>query len=201
MAAGLGCACDYKANFVDLYSPVDGKVFLFEEYQGGNWIRVTDSDGRRWEMAHLSERDVKTGDVVIAGQKIGKTGNSGHTTTGPHLHVQLIDSQGNRINLQPILANVSLPNQLTQGQIMFDEAINYNKSIAKYFADLPGGKQPTVLRISGKSATGSKRCLLRKFDDGSVKVRIGVGVEEFVESGAGEAVPMKLEDLQKLPTF
>ena len=73
--AGLGCAADYVADHIPLYSPVDGSVFLFEEPQGGMWIRVTDSEGRKWEMAHLSERHVKTGDRVRAGQLIGKTGH------------------------------------------------------------------------------------------------------------------------------
>ena len=34
---------------------------------------------------HLSEVDVKPGDVVKQGDLIAKTGNSGRTT-GPHLH-------------------------------------------------------------------------------------------------------------------
>ena len=34
---------------------------------------------------HLSEVDVKVGDVVKRGDLIAKTGNSGRTT-GPHLH-------------------------------------------------------------------------------------------------------------------
>lgn len=92
-------------------------------------------------------------------------------------------------------------NQLTLGQHMFEQALNYNKAITRFFAGLPDGKAPSVLRVSAKSKDGGKRCLLRKFDDGSVKVRIDVSIGEFVESGAGEPVPMKLEDIEKLPKF
>lgn len=107
-AAGLGCAADYEANYVPLYSPVDGVVYLFEEAQGGNWIRVTDAQGRHWEMAHLSERYVKTGDHVHAGQLIGKTGNTGTVTTGPHLHLQVLNGSS-RLDPVPLLANAPLP--------------------------------------------------------------------------------------------
>lgn len=110
-AAGLGCAVDYRANYVPLFSPVDGVVFLFNESGGGNWIRVTDSDGRRWEMAHLSERYVATGQTVKAGEKIGKTGNTGTITTGPHLHLQVIKN-GVRLDPEPLLANAPFPNTM-----------------------------------------------------------------------------------------
>lgn len=106
--AGLGCAADYEAVFVDLYSPVDGSIFLFDEPQGGHWIRVTDATGRKWEMAHLSERYVKTGENVKRGQKIGKTGNTGTVTTGPHLHLQIIQGS-TRIDPVPLLANAPFP--------------------------------------------------------------------------------------------
>lgn len=107
IAAGLGAAIDYAANFESLYSPVDGIVYLFQEIQGGNWIRVTDAEGRQWEMAHLSERLVKTGDHVKAGQLIGKTGNSGTLTTGPHLHLQ-VKLNGVRLDPEPLLINAPL---------------------------------------------------------------------------------------------
>jgi len=107
-AAGLGCAADYVADHIPLYSPVDGSVFLFQEAQGGNWIRVTDTEGRVWEMAHLSERYVKTGDHVHAGQLIGKTGNTGTVTTGPHLHLQVFKHL-TRLDPVPLLSSAPLP--------------------------------------------------------------------------------------------
>lgn len=107
-SAGLGGAADYKATFVPLYSPVEGTVLLFEDVRGGNWIRVTDTEGRNWEMAHLSQRGVKTGDRVTPGQLIGTTGNTGTVTTGPHLHLQVLNG-AMRLDPVHLLANASLP--------------------------------------------------------------------------------------------
>lgn len=106
--SGLGCAVDYDAVYDPLYAPVSGHVLLFDEMQGGHWIQITDELGRKWEMAHLSERTVKTGDVVKSGQRIGTTGNTGTVTTGPHLHLQIIQGYPNRIDPEPLLANAPL---------------------------------------------------------------------------------------------
>ena len=38
--------------------------------------------------AHLSQIDVKAGDRVRTGQKIGEVGSTGNST-GPHLHIEV----------------------------------------------------------------------------------------------------------------
>lgn len=106
--AGLRGAVDYEADRNSLYSPVNGSALLFNESQGGNWIQITDEMGRKWEMAHLSERYVTTGDQVVAGQLIGKTGNTGTVTSGPHLHLQIVHPYPNRIDPEPLLINAPL---------------------------------------------------------------------------------------------
>jgi murein DD-endopeptidase MepM/ murein hydrolase activator NlpD len=45
---------------------------------------------------HLSQALVKKGDVVKAGQPIAKSGNSGSSTTGAHLHYQVNYQNGNK---------------------------------------------------------------------------------------------------------
>ncbi len=42
----------------------------------------------QWIIAHLSRLDVKTGDVVGTGQRVGLTGATGNVT-GPHLHFEV----------------------------------------------------------------------------------------------------------------
>ena len=44
--------------------------------------------------AHLSKVNVKVGDVVMKGQKIGLSGNRGNSS-GPHLHIELRKNSGN----------------------------------------------------------------------------------------------------------
>jgi len=41
---------------------------------------------------HLSRIDLRPGQQIVKGDKIGLSGNSGHTS-GPHLHVELVDGR------------------------------------------------------------------------------------------------------------
>jgi len=52
---------------------------------GGNEIHVDGGSGIQSWFAHLSSMAVKVGDMVRAGQEIGRSGNTG-ITSGPHLH-------------------------------------------------------------------------------------------------------------------
>lgn len=67
--------------------------------QGGGWgpaygihvvVRGHDDLGRtrRWAVCHLSRADVKKGDKVKLGQRVGLSGNTGNTT-GPHVHFEV----------------------------------------------------------------------------------------------------------------
>jgi len=59
------------------------------EPAGGNRIYLLcPKSGITFCFRHLSEMFVKTGDVVTYQQVIGKTGNTGSRTTGPHLHLE-----------------------------------------------------------------------------------------------------------------
>ena len=67
---------------------------------GGKSITVEysreDGSKTRVQYMHLSQIDVKVGDTVNAGQKLGVTGNTGTRTTGEHLHFGVInvDAEG-----------------------------------------------------------------------------------------------------------
>lgn len=50
---------------------------------------------------HLSRMDVANGASVTAGQTIGASGATGTCQTGPHLHLQLMDSSGSKIDPAP----------------------------------------------------------------------------------------------------
>ena len=70
-------------------------------YQGGgsacanyaNTVEVRHADGSVGLYMHLSALSVSKGDAVLAGDVLGKSGNSGWST-GPHLHVQVQSACG-----------------------------------------------------------------------------------------------------------
>jgi len=51
-----------------------------------NYVTIYHADGSASLYAHLSAVGVKVGDIVAAGQVIGKSGNTGYTNCVPHLH-------------------------------------------------------------------------------------------------------------------
>lgn len=82
----------------------DGGTVLFAGEQGtyGLMVKIRHEDGVETYYAHMSCLDVKTGDTVYQGQKIGEVGMTGRTT-GPHLHFEvLINSKNvNPLNYLP----------------------------------------------------------------------------------------------------
>ena len=68
-------------------APADGKVVLAmpEMYFEGNAIFLDHGHGLKSVYMHLSELDVKEGQTVRQGQRIGAIGGTGRVT-GPHLH-------------------------------------------------------------------------------------------------------------------
>jgi len=80
----------------DVYAAAAGLVAFTHEGEtacGGekllkkaNYVTIYHADGSATLYAHLSEVAVKVGDIVAAGQVIGKSGNTGYTNCVPHLH-------------------------------------------------------------------------------------------------------------------
>ncbi len=68
----------------------------------GNVIYVDHGAGLSTRYGHLSEIDVKVGEIVTRGQNIGLVGSTGRST-GPHLHYEV------RINNQPVDPRQYLP--------------------------------------------------------------------------------------------
>ncbi|PEL13805.1 M23 family metallopeptidase [Bacillus sp. AFS017336] len=63
----------------------------------GKGVIIKHSDGSKDIYGHLSEIDIKEGQHIYAGDEIGLTGNTGHST-GAHLHFGMKDSQGHYID-------------------------------------------------------------------------------------------------------
>jgi murein DD-endopeptidase MepM/ murein hydrolase activator NlpD len=67
----------------------------------GNLVTLRHENGFETRYAHLSAVDVKVGDVVQAGQDVGKVGTTGYST-GPHLHFE-VRHEGVPVDPAPLL--------------------------------------------------------------------------------------------------
>jgi len=77
-------------------APAGGKVIAAKMgWNGayGNMIIISHSNGVQTLYAHLNKINVKAGDTVVQGQKIGEVGSTGRST-GPHLHFETRNSSG-----------------------------------------------------------------------------------------------------------
>lgn len=72
-----------------VFAALAGKV-IEVEYAGayGNNIVILHDNGRKTRYAHLSATNVKQGQKVLRGQRIGAVGSTGNST-GPHLHFEV----------------------------------------------------------------------------------------------------------------
>ena len=77
----------------------------------GNYIDIKHSNSYTTRYAHLSTVDVKVGDKVTAGQKIGYMGETGNAF-GKHLHFEVRNASGYVIDATPYLT-ADLPNMTT----------------------------------------------------------------------------------------
>ena len=85
---------DYAARYgTDVCAAANGVVVAAGTYGAyGLYVRLKHANGFETAYGHLSSINVKKGDVVAQGDRIGKVGSSGRAT-GPHLHHEVIRNQ------------------------------------------------------------------------------------------------------------
>jgi murein DD-endopeptidase MepM/ murein hydrolase activator NlpD len=82
----------------------DGTVIEAGPASGfGLWVRIQHADGTITVYGHMNDFVVHEGQQVKAGQLIAHIGNRGNST-GPHLHFEVWEPGGMKINPQPWLA-------------------------------------------------------------------------------------------------
>ncbi|MFD4291772.1 M23 family metallopeptidase [Rhodococcus sp. NPDC058505] len=75
-----------------------GTVISAGEASGfGLWVRVMHADRTITVYGHINDYQVAVGQQVAAGQQIATVGNRGQST-GPHLHFEVWDPQGNKVD-------------------------------------------------------------------------------------------------------
>ncbi|MCR5698968.1 MAG: M23 family metallopeptidase [Treponemataceae bacterium] len=98
---GMDMACP---TGTPVYSTMDGRVIEVSFNRiFGNYIIVSHANGYQSLYAHLSATNVKKGQYVYQGNKIGLVGSTGYST-GPHLHFTVYKN-GKLVNPQKLLNN------------------------------------------------------------------------------------------------
>ncbi|MGX2993149.1 transglycosylase family protein [Streptomyces sp. JNUCC 64] len=67
----------------------------------GYQVIVRHTDGRYSQYAHLSAISVRSGQSVVSGQRIGRSGSTGNST-GPHLHFEIRTGPGFGTDIDPV---------------------------------------------------------------------------------------------------
>lgn len=76
----------------------------------GNWVEVKHDDGTASRYGHLSQVGVSRNQKIKAGQVVGLSGGKAGApgagnSTGPHLHFEILDEKGVKVNPAPYLSN------------------------------------------------------------------------------------------------
>jgi hypothetical protein len=86
-----------------IYALTDGVVQESGPATGfGLWVVLKHPDGTSSVYGHINRSFVREGEKVKAGEQIAEVGNRGYST-GPHLHLEIWDASGNKINPIPWL--------------------------------------------------------------------------------------------------
>lgn len=88
-----------------VYAVTDGTVLESGPASGfGTWVRVLQDDGTIGVFGHVDQSFVTAGQQVKAGEQIATVGNEGEST-GPHLHYEVWDTDGSKIDPAVWLGN------------------------------------------------------------------------------------------------
>jgi murein DD-endopeptidase MepM/ murein hydrolase activator NlpD len=92
-----------------IYAMTDGVVEEAGTASGfGLWVVLRHPDGTRTVYGHVNRIFVDQGERVKAGEEIAEVGNRGHST-GAHLHFEVWDRDGTKINPAPWLQQHGIP--------------------------------------------------------------------------------------------
>lgn len=139
---------------VNITSPMAGTVTRMNDQGGGNVARLDASGNAAQYFMHMSS--VKTGKVGI-GDSVGKSGNTGKWTTGPHVHWQHEDPSASYVQNKNTKNPLSMiKGHLKGGQILSDGLFNLHKG--EYVIN---PNEPTeamkLLAIVGKKLAGKSK--------------------------------------------
>lgn len=106
---GLDYTCSVGSK---VFATAIGRVVGVSDYANqsmGRYVILKHRDGRKSYYLHLSKLRVKVGDRVERGDTIALSGNTGTTTTGPHLHFSIKNVLGRCVDPAIILSKFRPP--------------------------------------------------------------------------------------------
>ena len=111
----------------------------------GNKVIVQNPDGTSTLYAHLDSIGVKPGDTVNRNAPLGAAGQTGKTT-GPHLHVAVMDSKGQPLDAKTYLAGASKQSQTATKPVSKEDLEQQQSALTRssesfYKDDLPTIKE------------------------------------------------------------
>lgn len=153
-------------------SPVAGTVIFSGQRGGyGNFVSVRGTDGYVHNFAHLQGYNVQAGAPIQAGQQLGRVGSTGNST-GPHLHYEVVDSRGRKINPQGILGN----------------ALSQGKSLLRKGQDILSGKAGDAIEGASNVILSGWLSQLRKWiSESGFFTRLALGVLALIIIAAAVA--------------
>lgn len=162
--------CDFAApTGTPIYANKDLTI-VKSEYNNsgyGNMVVAQDANGNKYTFAHMNNRDVKPGDSIKAGDQLGNTGNTGKST-GPHLHYEVTDANGKKIDPQSTDPSTGRPYTDSVG---FEKGKGLNASNAtpdKNTKPATGNPPPSTTTNNNKTETTEQK-KKREADDKSRK--------------------------------
>ncbi|MGW1775943.1 peptidoglycan DD-metalloendopeptidase family protein [Streptomyces sp. NPDC002104] len=102
-AAGYHTGIDFAVSTGTPVRAAAAGTVVSSGWQGayGNAVVIKHDDGRYTLSAHLSSATASAGERVSAGERIGRSGNTGNST-GPHLHFEVRSSNSYGADVNPV---------------------------------------------------------------------------------------------------
>ncbi|MFZ3469610.1 transglycosylase family protein [Streptomyces sp. 4.24] len=102
-AAGHHTGIDFAVSTGTPVKAAAAGTVVSSGWQGayGNAVVIKHDDGRYTLSAHLSSATASAGERVLAGEQIGRSGNTGNST-GPHLHFEVRSSNSYGADVNPV---------------------------------------------------------------------------------------------------
>lgn len=133
------------ADGVVIFEGFNGENGYFENGQFvmgsgfGNNIFILHEDGQISHYAHLKCYNVKAGDRVLQGQKIGEVGSTG-ASTGAHLHFEMLDgnmvvSNTNKTITQILISQNKIKDKNSKKHIGFGGSVGRYDPINEIITD------------------------------------------------------------------